>query len=118
MPSRETSGASSAHNPTAEASPISATTAMAVSASTPSAVLPRLTGFMLGSPRADPGPVPGARSQGRPLRELLHQGLPARRRSGSVDTAHGPQAPPGRADGVAVVHAVRRGGAGAGGGQG
>ena len=39
------------------------------------------------------GALPRGGRQGRPLRELLHQGLPAGRRPGDLDPPHGPQAP-------------------------
>ena len=47
---------------------------------------------MLGSAGANRGALPGARRRGRALRELLHQGHPARGRPGGLDPPHGPQA--------------------------
>ncbi len=46
---------------------------------------------------------PGVAAQGRPLRELLHQGLPARRRPGDLDPPHRPQAARGRAQRLDLV---------------
>ena len=67
---------------------------------------------------------PKVAGQGRPLRELLHQGLPAGRRARDLDPPHRPQAPRRRAQRLDLVRPLRprRGGAagdqgdGAGGG--
>jgi len=46
-------------------------------------------------------------SQGGPLRELLPEGMPTRRRRRDLDPPHGPQAARGGADRLDLVHALR-----------
>ena len=64
------------------------------------------------------GAFPEGRREGGPLRELLHQGLPAGRRPGDLDPPHGPQAPGRRAQCLDLVRPLRPRGRRAAGDQG